>query len=272
METTPCFHLLTDSEDIDPAPLVSTALKASRIAEPSFCRYSQAKTRQDVAQAFRAASQDGGIVIHALVDNALRQAANFFSRTLGVPALDIMGPIILKLTDLLNVLPSSHPDLFRHLDEDYFRRIEAIEFAVAHDDGLRPHEAEKAEIVLVGVSRTSKTPLSMYMATHGWLVANIPIVLNMEPPPQLFELDRRKVFALTIHPERLALLRRVRITRLGLTGPENYADLDYVRSELQYAREIFRRGGWPTVDVTSKSIEETAAEIIHLRNEHFQKG
>ncbi len=146
-------------------------------------------------------------------------------------------------------------------------RIEAIEFAVAHDDGLRAHELDRAEIVLTGVSRTSKTPLSMYLASHGWLVANIPLVANTEPPPQLFLADPTRVFALTIEAERLALLRRVRLTRLGMSAPTDYAELDYIREELRHARDIFRRGGWGTIDVTSKSIEESASEIILLRRE-----
>jgi len=164
----------------------------------------------------------------------------------------------------LAVSPAEKPGLFHQLNEEYFRRIETMEFALHHDDGRRAHELPQAEIVLVGVSRTFKTPLSVYLAFKGWFVANVPIVLKTKPPPALFNLLHGRVFGLTIDPVRLAEFRRVRHERLGGATGE-YAELDFVRREVEYALSIFRsQHGWPVVNVTDKPIEEIASEILAL--------
>jgi len=150
------------------------------------------------------------------------------------------------------------------LNEEYFRRIETIEFALRHDDGQRAHELSQAEIVLVGVSRTFKTPLSVYLSFKGWFVANVPIVLKTKPPPALFDLPPGRICGLTIDPARLAELRHVRQEYLG-GAMGDYADPDFVCREVEYALSIFRsQRGWPVVDVTDKPIEETASEILAL--------
>jgi len=262
------FYLLADTQEMDPRPMFTAALRACGADDATLVAATPTVgSRQDIAAAYQAAHDANAGVAHALVNSQLRQAALFFARHFNVPSVDLLGAAILRLADILELSPTNRPDLFQPIGEDYFRRIEAIEFAVAHDDGLRAHELDRAEIVLTGVSRTSKTPLSMYLASHGWLVANVPLVANTEPPPQLFLADPTRVFALTIEAERLALLRRVRLTRLGMSAPTDYAELDYIREELRHARDIFRRGGWGMIDVTSKSIEESASEIIQLRRE-----
>ncbi len=261
------FHLLTDTHEMDPQPVFMAALRACGVSDAELITAPLIRSRQDMAAAYQAAHEAQASVAHAFVDSHLRQSALFFARHFDVPTVDLLGSAILRLADLLKLSPTTRPELFQPIGEDYFRRIEAIEFAVAHDDGLRSHELDRAEIVLTGVSRTSKTPLSMYLASHGWLVANVPLIADTEPPPQLFLTDPARVFALTIEAERLALLRRVRLTRLGMSAPTDYAELDYIREELRHARDIFRRGGWGTIDVTSKSIEESASEIILLRRE-----
>jgi regulator of PEP synthase PpsR (kinase-PPPase family) len=154
--------------------------------------------------------------------------------------------------------------LFDPFDPSYLKRIEAIDFTVHHDDGQNFHELDQAEIVLIGVSRTSKTPLSFYLGYRGWKVANVPIVLDLEPPKELFILPRGRVVGLTVQSERLSGLRKVRVERLGTFG-KDYADLEHIHHEMDYAYRIFeRRRDWPLVDVTTKSIEETAAEVVAL--------
>lgn len=262
------FYLLVDTDKVALEPQLRAALAECALDEPFIVRYPLVRSLQDVASAYEMAHKANGIVMHALFDSRLRRAAHLFQRELHVHSIDLVGPLIASLADLLEVSPNTKPGLFQHLDEEYFRRIEAIEFAVAHDDGLRTHELDRAEIILVGVSRTSKTPLSMYLASHGWLVANIPLILGLDPPHELFEVDPRKVFGLVIRPERLAMLRRVRLTRLGFSAPVNYADLDYVREDLRHAQEIFQqRKEWRIIDVTGKAIEETANEVVQLLHE-----
>jgi regulator of PEP synthase PpsR (kinase-PPPase family) len=181
-----------------------------------------------------------------------------------------MGPLLSRLSALLSASPSEKPGLFNLMNEDYFRRVETMNFAFKHDDGQRSHDLDKAEIIIVGVSRTFKTPLCIYLAFKHWLVANIPIILNVEPPEQLFKVDPKKVFFLNTTATRLSQLRRVRHEKLGgATG--DYSTIEYVKNELAYAYNIYGRNpGWSQISVTNKSIEEIATEIIALKrtNKH----
>jgi regulator of PEP synthase PpsR (kinase-PPPase family) len=265
------FTLLSDTPDIDASALLRAALAACGITEYSLVLAPVVQSRREVATAYEAARQEGAMVAHLLTGSTLRQVAHYCSRHLNVPSVDLIGPSVMRLMDLLNVQAENKPGLFRQINEDYFRRIEAIEFAVAHDDGLRPYELHQAEIILTGISRTSKTPLCMYMGSRGWLAANVPLVLGSQPPHELFAVDARKVIALTIRPERLSLLRHARLTRLGMSAAADYADLGHVREELRYAQALFAHGGWTVLDVTSKSIEESANDIIQILREQAER-
>ena len=222
------------------------------------------RTEEQVRQVVQEATQVGGFIVHTLVSDELRGVMLRTGRLHNVETIDLMGPLLARLSQQLAVSPSGKPGLFRHLNEEYFRRIETMEFALRHDDGRRAHELSQAEIVLVGVSRTFKTPLSVYLSFKGWFVANVPIVLRTKPPPALFDLPPGRVCGLTIDPARLAELRHVRQEYLGgATG--DYADQGFVRREVEYALSIFRsQRGWPVVDVTDKPIEEIASEIVAL--------
>ncbi|MBN3036176.1 MAG: kinase/pyrophosphorylase, partial [Bacteroidales bacterium] len=201
---------------------------------------------------------------HTLVSDEMRSIMVQTAREQNVETIDLMGPLLMRLSNQFANAPSEKPGLFHELNRDYFRRIEAMEFSFRHDDGLRSHELDKADIILVGVSRTFKTPLSIYLSIKGWLVANVPVILGMEPPDMLFEVAPEKVFGLTTYPSRLSLLRKYRHDHLGgATG--DYASYAYVSRELAYAQEIFKRQpGWAVINVTSKSIEEIASEILAL--------
>ena len=210
------------------------------------------------------AARVGGFVVHTLVSEEFRLHMLDEGRKFNVTTIDLIGPLLIRLSTWFESQPKAQPGLFHVIDAEYDRRIEAVEFTVQHDDGRRTSELHLAEIVLVGVSRTSKTPLSMYLANRGWKVANVPIVVGLDPPKNLFELSKRKVIALTIDPERLASLRQVRAERLG-TRKAGYADLETVRREIAYAYELYdRRRDWPILDMTAKPIEEAAAEIMTI--------
>ncbi|NLX36137.1 MAG: kinase/pyrophosphorylase [Chloroflexi bacterium] len=270
MPHSPIFHLLCDVPHLDPSMTLEPVLdRLCGEERPRLYRYPTIQAEAQLQRTFVAAQADGGIVVHSLVADDLRLRASTLSRLMNVPAIDLVGPMIARLTDLMGISPHKRPGLYHEMTEEYFRRIEAIEFAVAHDDGLRPSELDRAEIILTGVSRTSKTPLSMYLATHGWLVANVPLVDGIAPPQTLFGVDRRKVFGLAIRPDRLVLLRQVRLTRLGMTASHDYAEFSVIQRELAFARQIHARGGWEVIDVTSKSIEESAAEILSLHQQNF---
>jgi regulator of PEP synthase PpsR (kinase-PPPase family) len=227
-------------------------------------RYGDVRSVERIREICDEAACQGGFVVHTLVSEDLRLHMLDEGRKFNVPTIDLMGPLLIRLSAWFESQPKSQPGLFHVIDAEYDRRIEAIEFTVQHDDGRRTDELNLADIVLVGVSRTSKTPLSMYLANQGWKVANVPLVLGVPPPKTLLKLPKRKVIALTIDPERLASLRQVRAERLG-TKQAGYADIETIRREVINAYQIFdQRRDWPLLDVTAKPIEEAASEIIAI--------
>jgi hypothetical protein len=227
-------------------------------------RHGSVLSEGQVHQVVAEAAQHNGFIVHTIVSEKMRRVMYRAAREANVAAIDIMGPMLVRLSEFLSAEPRSQPGLFKDFDSSYIQRIEAIDFTVRHDDGQKISDLEQAEIVLVGVSRTSKTPLSIFLGYRGWKVANVPLVLGIEPPKTLFDLPRRRVVGLIIRPERLMELRQARVDYLG-TGAHGYADLEYIRQEMDFAYRIYdQRRDWPLVDVTSKPIEETAAEVISL--------
>jgi len=227
-------------------------------------RYSGVRTQEQVSRIVDVAKQKAGFIVHTLVSQKLRTSILNAGRSSHVPTIDLMGPMLVRLAELLSARPRSVPGLFTTFDPAYLQRIDAIDFTVRHDDGQNIDDLDKAEIVLVGVSRTSKTPLSIYLGYRGWKVANVPLVLGIEPPRQLLDLPHKGAVGLVIKPERLMALRQARVEHMGV-GTLGYADLEYIRQEMTYAYEVFeRRRDWPLVDVTTKPIEESAAEVVDL--------
>lgn len=210
------------------------------------------------------AATTGGTIVHTLVDGELRRDLIRLAREKNAVAIDVMGRLLSRLTNVLGQEPIGQPGLYRKLREEYFERVEAIEFTVAHDDGRNPHEWHLAEIVLAGVSRVGKTPLSMYLSVLGWKVANVPLFRDVPPPQELFQIDRRRVVGLTIEPGQLVSHRLRRQRRLGVPGGSAYTDPAEIHEEVEAARRVFRSGGFAVVDVTDKPIEESADEIISL--------
>ncbi len=225
------------------------------------------RTKLQVKEVVEEALHQKAFIVHTLVSDKIRSLMLNTARRLNVETIDLMGPFLLRLSHQFAYAPSEKPGLFHQVNKDYFRRIEAMEFTFRHDDGLRTHELDKADIILVGVSRTFKTPLSIYLAIKGWLVANVPIVYNSKLPVILNTIDPARVFGLTTYPSRLAQLRKARHEHLGgMTG--NYASFEYVTRELRYAHGIFHmHPKWAVVNVTSKAIEEIASEIMSIRNQ-----
>jgi [pyruvate, water dikinase]-phosphate phosphotransferase / [pyruvate, water dikinase] kinase len=207
-----------------------------------------------------------GIIVHTIVIQEIRQILVRECRQRIIPHFDLIGPLIGHISQSVGLRPVLRPGMTRGIDIDYFRRIDAIQFTVQHDDGQNIDTLDEAEIVLVGVSRSSKTPLSIFLSMRGWRVANIPIVLNVPPPKKLYEIDQRKIVAVTIDAPHLLEIRRNRLQALGQAGLSGeYADPDKVAEELAYFRRIVRSGyPWPIVNITGKSVEETAKEVIAI--------
>jgi regulator of PEP synthase PpsR (kinase-PPPase family) len=213
-----------------------------------------------------------GLVLYTLVNNETRTKLEERCRTLGLPTVAALDPVTNALEDLLGQEAKGRPGRQHALDEAYFARVEAIQFTIAHDDGVAWEDWEEADIVLAGVSRSSKTPTSIYLANRGYKVANIPIVVESPPPEALFGLRRPLVVGLTTAPERLIQVRRNRLLSLQQAPDTAYVDSERVAREVQFARRMFADNNWPVIDVTRRSIEETAAAVINLHNERVASG
>ncbi|GKV19357.1 hypothetical protein SLE2022_392730 [Rubroshorea leprosula] len=224
------------------------------------------------------AAKEGAMVVYTLADPSMAESAKQACKLWGIPSTDILGPITEAIASHLGVSPSGLPrgasGRSSALSEEYFRRIEAVEFTIKHDDGALPQSLHKANIILAGVSRTGKTPLSIYLSQKGYKVANVPIVMGVDLPKTLFEVDPEKVFGLTINPIVLQTIRKARAKSLGFSGEarSSYSEMDYVRQELEFARRIFSQNPvWPVIEVTGKAIEETAAVILRLYHDRKHK-
>ena len=228
----------------------------------------RARDRRGLTAILEGAAAQDAMVVFTLVRPELRDHFNEQATKLGVRHVDVIGSLILQVGYYLEAKPVNIPTAEMPLSEEYFRRVEAIEFAVKSDDGKEPRNLRKADLVLVGVSRTSKTPLSTYLAGRGLKVANVPLVLGVEPPQELYELPGYRVVGLTLDVDQLIDIRRQRLQRLGMAPDANYGLRDHVRAELEYAHEIFRdHPDWLVVDVTNCAIEETATIILEALSE-----
>ena len=222
------------------------------------------RSLKQVEIAVKEAEADGGTVVHTLVDGSLREALIRLGRKHGVVTIDLMGPLLEQVAGQTGAKPLEQPGLYRKLRKDYFDRVEAIDFTVVHDDGNRPDDIPSADVVIIGVSRCGKTPLSMYLAVHGWKVANVPILKDIPLPDEVYRTDRRKVIGLSIEYTHLMEHRRKREVLLGAGIMTDYSRPSLVFAELETARKIYRDGEFCVVDVTDKPIEIIADEIIQV--------
>lgn len=259
-----CIYIVSGGVGASGEQLVRTALAQFQQVDIPVVIVPQVRQMAQAEEVVEQAARTGGIIVHTLVDEDLRQALNRLARRRNVVAVDLMGRLLAQLANLLGQEPIGQPGLYRRLRQAYFDRVEAIEFTMAHDDGRNPGEWPRAEIVLVGVSRVGKTPLSMYLAVQGWKVANVPLLAGVPPPAELLRVDRRRVVGLTIEPGQLVDHRRQRQRRLGVPGESAYTDPAGLYEEVETARRFYRRSGFAVVDITDKPIEESADEIIAL--------
>ncbi|MCR8746603.1 pyruvate, water dikinase regulatory protein [Romboutsia lituseburensis] len=211
---------------------------------------------------------ENAIIVYTLVDENLLNITKSFCEEEGLSHVDLMTPLLREITNKTNTKPKREPGIIRKLDESYFKRVEAIEFAVKYDDGKDPRGVLKSDIVLVGISRTSKTPLSMYLANKNIKVANVPLVPEIPIPKEVFEINPKKIIGLTNTPEKLNIIRQERLKALGLSSNASYANLERILQELDYSEQIMKRIGCPVIDVSSKAIEETAGIILDIMKEN----
>jgi len=255
------IYVVSDATGETAERVVRAALVQFEGAPATIVRRGGVLTPENVRGLLREAAGQNSLVLHTLVADELRRVMLAEARGLGVDVMDLMGPVLDRLATHLRLTPQEKPGLFQQLVEAQSRQIEAVEFAFRHDDGQNAEELDRAEVVLVGVSRTMKTPTMLYLAYRGWFSANVPLVLGSPPVPPLLKFPPDRVYCLVMSPGRLLELRRARADYLGLP-PDPYASLDAIRQEMRFAQDLTRQHGWRRVDVTGKSVEEVSQEIL----------
>lgn len=213
---------------------------------------------------------EGGLITHTLVSRELREFLIKLCRENGIRNIDYMGDLSDYLDEHLHIHSLQTPGLYREVNQQYYDRVEAIEFTLNHDDGLLPHRLHKAEIILTGVSRSGKTPLSVYLAMYGWKVANIPLVNGIDPPKELFEVDPNRVFGLSISAHQLISHRIKRLRSIDNTDNTDYVDERLVAQEIRNANLVFWKGGFTVVNVSNKPVETSANEILNIIATRFE--
>ncbi|WP_067837007.1 pyruvate, water dikinase regulatory protein [Amphibacillus sediminis] len=262
----PIIYLISDSLGETAEKVIKAALlQFVNGQEYEIVRSPYVEDKAKIKQVLIKAAEDRGIVGYTLVSPDLRQYVKRKAAEMDLEAIDIIGPMLEAMERLFQKKPRMEAGLGHQLDEAYFKRVEAIEFAVKYDDGRDPRGIEQADIVLVGVSRTSKTPLSQYLALKSLKVANVPVVPEVDPPEELFRVDPSKCFGLKISPEKLNGIRKERLRALGLKEDANYAAPKRIHEELEYFEQIVERLRCPVIDVSNKAVEETANIILLLR-------
>lgn len=229
-------------------------------------RYGHLRTEDEITRIVAEAAENGGFISYTLVQPELRELMKEEAVRLGVRAVDVMGPMMQAYIDTFGDFPSKQPGLLHSVNEDYYRRMEAIEFAVKYDDGKDVKGLLQAQVVLLGVSRTSKTPLSIFLSHKGIKVANLPLVPEVNVPEELKTIGDRLVVGLTMQTDKLYEIRSERLKSLGLPASAHYASMDRIQTELNYAASIMETLSCPVIDVTNRAIEETAGIILEWLN------
>lgn len=257
--------LVSDGTGETAALMAKAAMVQFPEQEVYFTRYKNVRNEAQIEAICEDAAVNQDLLIYTIVSPQLRAFLHDRAQKKRIPYVDLLGPLLAGLGNHFGYQPKSVAGLLHDVGERYYHRIEAMEYTIAHDDGRDLTGLDKADLVILGISRTSKTPLCMYLSHQGWKVANIPLIKDFSIPAEVFKVDQRRVIGLTIDPEDLSMIRRARLQRLGQENGGDYADLLKVTEEVEYANELFRKNRrWPVFNVTGKALEETASEIIKL--------
>lgn len=261
------LHLVSDSTGETLNAVAKAAVAQFETVHPIEHIYALVRGPRQLERVLRQIEAAPGIVMFTMVNDKLRRELEARCRDLQVPCIAVLDPVMQVLGAYLGTERTHKPGSQHALDAEYFGRIDALNYTMAHDDGQGLDNLEEADVVLVGVSRTSKTPTCMYLANRGIKAANYPLVPGVPVPEQIENLERPLVVGLLAAPDRLVQIRRHRLLSLKENTETEYVDLDRVREEVTAARRLFSRHGWPVIDVSRRSIEETAASILNLVTE-----
>jgi hypothetical protein len=258
--------IVSDATGLTAEMVISAVLIQFKEIEPVFKKFPYIKTKEQVQAILQQAEEAKGIVIYSLLSQEFRSYLRKETRKLNIFSIDIMGPLLGRIGRMWDLIPTFNPGRLKRVGEESIRLAESIEFTLKHDDGQGSDTIDDADLLLLGVSRTSKTPTSLYLSCNSNLkVANIPIILDIKPPDKVFSVNTIQKVGLTIAPERLAFIRERRMKYAGLT---DYLDVVYIKKELEYSHRIFSRiKDIQVIDVTNSSIEEVANKIVENRQE-----
>ncbi|WP_185748281.1 pyruvate, water dikinase regulatory protein [Metaclostridioides mangenotii] len=266
------IYVLSDSVGETAQQVAKAAMSQFYVDETyEIRRFPYISDEKFLIETLHSAKEENALIVYTLVDEGMCKAVEDYCGAEGLSCTDLMSGLLNSISDRTNKKPKREAGIIRKLDESYFKRVEAIEFAVKYDDGKDPRGILKADLVLVGISRTSKTPLSMYLANKNIKVANVPLVPEIPIPKEVFEIDTKKIIGLTNSPEKLNTIRTARLKAMGLSSRANYANLERILQELDYSEETMKRVGCPVINVSNKAIEETAGIILDIMKENGLK-
>lgn len=258
------IYILSDGTGETAAVITRAALVQYEDSSVETRLYPNIRTEKQIHSILNSIDPKNSIVSYTMVLNSLRLEMNRICRRKQFHCIDLLGPLIETFNQTLKSKVEKKAGILHQVDADYFKRIDAIEFSLKYDDGSTTRDLQKADIVLIGVSRTSKTPLSIFLSYKGYKAANIPFVKDIQLPKEVFELDPKKIIALTISADTLLKIRRNRLQKIGVQSKGEYADKLYVYDELEQARSCFEKYKWPVINVTDRALEETAADILKI--------
>lgn len=267
------FHMIyiaSCGEGINAYHLVQSAMVQFPGSNISVIKVPMIRTRTQVDDLVEKATKSESMIVHTIVNTDLRKYITRQGMAHQVVTIDLMGPVLSRAAGFLDREPMEKPGLYREMHNVDLDQVSAIEFALAHDDGVNPENLERAEIILVGLSRAGKTPLSMYLAVLGWKTANVPLVIGVPMPEILTRIDRRRIIALNINVEQLIAHRRMRRDTLGVQDITGYADREEIEREIGEARKYYINHGYSMIDVSNKPIENSAEEIIEMITRRFK--
>ncbi len=261
------IFVVSDSTGETAEKVARAAISQFSVSDVHLKRFLQVDSALKIREIITEAAQKKAIVVFTLVKNELRNIMLEESNNCGVSSIDIIGPVLNSISAILHSQPEYKPGLLHRINDEYFKRVDALEFAVKHDDGQRIDEIADTDALVLGVSRTSKTPLCLFLAQRGFKAANIPIINSQKLDDIVYNIPKEKIFGLVSDPFRVSNLRKERLKRMGIPFSPEYTSKEAIQEEIEHSRKIFNEIGALVIDVTDKSIEEVAADIIsHINN------
>lgn len=261
------IYIISDGTGETASAMVRAALVQFHDQDINIVRFKNLRTEEQVESCVDEAFQKKGFIVYTVVSPSMRLKIQEVAAGKGLIAVDLLGPLLDGLGRYFGEVGGGDAEAgrLRVVDENYFKRVEAMEWTVKHDDGKELRDLEQADIILVGISRTSKTPLSIFLSHKGWKVANVPVVLGQPLPEKLQEIDQRKIVGLIIDHNKLSKIRKNRLVKFGQDPGGDYASIKQIQAEIEYSHDLFKQNRrWPVFDVTERALEETATEIARI--------